>query len=150
MHAINTKRWVSADLAQPDTVELLVRIFKNHIQQSAMLPEQWTTQHTYFVKYITRERLASTESAVLHSVTPPLGGLGRHCARQYAGPFAKALCKLRSVDFAVVPEAETSERSFHLWLQENMNLGQVQLLYCTPLHKAFLKVRFTEQLHLAK
>ena len=62
MNAISTKRWVSADLAQPSTVQLWVRIFKDHIQQSAMSPDQRTTKHTHFVKYITREwsRIASS------------------------------------------------------------------------------------------
>ena len=34
--AINTKRWVSADLAQPDTVDFWVRISKDHTQRIAM------------------------------------------------------------------------------------------------------------------
>ena len=124
MNAINTKRWASADLAQPDTVEFWVSILKDHMQQSAMLPDQWTTKHNDFVQYITRECLESTESAVLHSIIPHLGALDE-IAPGHMPALAKALCKLRSMDVVVVPELETSERSFHSWLQENMNLDQV-------------------------
>ena len=64
--------------------------------------------------------------------------------------FAKSLCKFRSVDFAAVPEVETSDRAFQSWLQEHTNLGQVQLLYCSPVYKAFIKVPFVQQFRLAK
>ena len=98
------------------------------------------------VKYITQECLASTESAVLHSSIP----LGLDDIAPGNTPaLANALCKFRSVEFVVFPEVETSERLFHSWLQENMTLGQVPFLYCSPLHHTFLKVRFAEQLHLA-
>ena len=76
MHAISTKRWVSADLPQPDTVELWARIFKDHVQQSAMTPDEWATKHTDFVQYITRECLALTESSVLDVIIPHLKAFG--------------------------------------------------------------------------
>ena len=124
INAVSTKRWVSANLAQPDTVELSVRIFEDHMQQSAMSPDQSTTKHKYFGQYITRECLASTESAVLHSTIPHLGALD-DIAPGNMPALAKALCTLRSVDFVAVPEVETVELSFHVWLQEHMNLGQL-------------------------
>ena len=88
-----------------------------------------------------RECLASTETAVLHSIIPHLGALDE-IAPGNTPSLAKALCKLRSVDFADVPEAKTPELSFHAWLQENMNLGQVPLLHCSPLYNTFLQVSF--------
>ena len=69
------------------------------MQQSAMPPYQWTVNHTDFVKYITRECLESTSSAVLHRIIPHLGALG-NIAPGNMPALAKALCNLRSVDFA--------------------------------------------------
>ena len=84
-----------------------------------------------FVKYITRECLASTESAVLHSSIPHFAPLD-DIAPGNMPALAKALCKLSSVDF-VVPEAETSERSFQSWLQENMHLWPGSVLVLQPI-----------------
>ena len=58
MKAVEAKRWMSADQAQPNTVELWVRIFKVHMQHSAKTPYEWAMKHKAFVKYIRRERLA--------------------------------------------------------------------------------------------
>ena len=63
---------------------------------------------------------------------------------------AKSVCKPVAVDLAAAAEGETSEATFHAWLQEHLSLAHVQLLYCSPLYKAFLTRRFTRQLDLAK
>lgn len=47
-------------------------------------------------------------------------------------------------------EFETSEHVFHAWLQEHINLVQVQLLYRSPLYNAFLTRLFTQQFIWAK
>jgi len=75
MKAISAKRWVSADMAQPNTVEFWARVCKGHTQQSAMTLYDWATKHKYFVKYLTRGCLASTESAVLDGIIPHLKAL---------------------------------------------------------------------------
>ncbi len=53
-------------------------------------------------------------------------------------------------DLTTAPEAETSEAAFHAWLQELSNLAQVQYLYCSPLHSAFVKRRYTQTCQLAR
>jgi hypothetical protein len=63
---------------------------------------------------------------------------------------AKSICKLAVVDLAAAAECERSEATFHAWLQQTLSLGHIQLLYCSPLYKAFLTRRFTRQLELAQ
>ena len=55
MKAVEAKRWVSSDMAQLNTVELWVRIFKVRLQHAALTPHEWALAHQAFVKYITRE-----------------------------------------------------------------------------------------------
>jgi hypothetical protein len=51
MKGVEAKRWVSSDIAQPNTVEFWVRIFKVHMCHNA---DKWTLQPKDFVQYITR------------------------------------------------------------------------------------------------
>ena len=74
MKAVDAQRWMSADPAQPSTVELWVRIFRVHIQQGVKTPGEWTTQDkSAFVN--AWECLASTDSSVLGSIIPHLQAL---------------------------------------------------------------------------
>ena len=149
MKAVEAKRWVSSDVAQPNTVELWVRIFKVHLQHAALTPHEWTLEHKAFVKYITRECLASTDISVLDGIVPHLKALDDMAASNMPA-LAKSICKLVVVDLAAAAECERSEATFHAWLQEHLSLAHIQLLYCSPLYKAFLTRRFTRQLELAQ
>jgi hypothetical protein len=62
MHGVEAKRWVSSDIAQPNTVEFWVCIFKVHMCHNVTTPDKWALEHKAFVKYITRE--------FLHQATP--------------------------------------------------------------------------------
>ena len=57
MKGVEAKRWVSSDIAQPNTVEFWVRIFKVHMCHNVSTPDKWTLEHKDFVKYLTRECL---------------------------------------------------------------------------------------------
>ncbi len=55
MKGVEAKRWVSSDIAQPNTVELWVRIFNVHMCHNVATPDKWALEHKDFVQYITRE-----------------------------------------------------------------------------------------------
>ena len=48
MKAVEAKRWVSSDVAQPNTVELWVCTFRVHLQHAALTPHEWTMEHKAF------------------------------------------------------------------------------------------------------
>ena len=149
MTAVRAQRWMSVDQSQPNTLEFWLRIFRGHMEHCAKTPSQWTETQKAFVKYITRECLQSTSGAALDGIVPHLQALG-DMAPDHMPSLARSICKLRSVDFTAACWAETSERAFHEWLQEHVPLAQVQFLYSSPLYQAFLKIRFTKKLDLAK
>ena len=57
MKGVELNRWVTSDKAQPNTVELWVRICKVHMCHNVTTADKWTVEHKEFVKYITRECL---------------------------------------------------------------------------------------------
>ena len=140
---------MSSDIAQPNTVELWVRIFKVHICHNATTPDQRTSEHKDFVKYITRECLTASDTVVLDCIVPHLKAL-YDVAPDNSPTLTQCLIKLCLLDFTAAPEDETSQAAFRAWLQELSNLAQVQYLYCSPLYSAFLKRRFTQKFEFAK
>jgi hypothetical protein len=66
---------VSSDIAQPNTVELWVRIFKVHMCHNVTTPDKWMLDHKYFVRYIMRECLTSSGTVVLDCIAPHLKAL---------------------------------------------------------------------------
>ena len=103
-------------------------------------------EHKASVKYIARE---PTGIYVLDGIVPHLKALDDMAASNMP-VLAKSICKLSFVDLAAAAEGETSEATFHAWLQEHLSLAHVQLLYCSPLYTAFATRRFTRQLELAQ
>ncbi len=75
MKGVEAKRWVSSDIAQPNTVDLLVRIFKVHMCHNVSTPDKWALEHKYFVKYITRELLTIKRRRGIGLHRPSLEGL---------------------------------------------------------------------------
>ena len=55
MQAVEAKRWVSSESAQPNTVEFWACIFKVHMCHNVTTPDKWKLEHKDFAKYITRE-----------------------------------------------------------------------------------------------
>ena len=149
MQGVELNRWVSSDKAQPNTVELWVRIFKVHMCHNVTTADKWTVEHKDFVKYITRECLTSSDTVVLDCIVPHLKAL-YDMAPDNIPTLTQCLIRLCMLDLTAAPEAQTSEAAFHAWLQELSNLAQVQYLYCSPLYSAFLKRRFTQKFELAK
>ena len=148
MKGVEAKRWVSSDIAQPNTVELWVRIFKVHMCHNVTTPDKWTLEHKDFVQYATRECLTSSDTVVLDCIVPHLKAL-YDMAPDNIPTLTQCLIRLCMLDLTAAPEAQTSEAAFHAWLQELSNLAQVQYLYCSPLYSAFLKRRFTQKFELA-
>ena len=149
MKGVEAKRWVSSDIAQPNTVEFWVRIFKVHMCHNASTPDKWTLEQKDFVKYITRECLTSSDAVVLDCIVPHLKVLC-DIAPDNIPTITQCIIKLSLLDVTAAPEVETSEAAFHTWLQELSNLARAQYLYCSPLYSAFLKRRFAQTVQLAK
>ena len=124
---------MSSDLAQPSTVELWVRIFKVHMQHTALTPDAWTLEHKAFVKYITRECLASTDISVLDSIAAHLKAFD-DMAPNNTPVLAKAICKFSFVDMAAPQEDANSEATFHARLQDHLSLAMSS--YCTAVRCA--------------
>ena len=113
---VEAKRWVSSDIAQPNTVELWVRIFKAHMCHNVTTPDKWTLEHNDFVKYITRECFTSSDAVVLDCIVPHLKAL-YDMAPDNIPTLTQCLIKLCLLDLTAAPD-DTSEAAFHAWLQE--------------------------------
>lgn len=85
MQAVEAKRWVSADQAQPNTVELWVRIFEGHMQHSEQTPDYRATQHQILCPVHHAGVVSIDRELGLGRHHPPLEGLGGHGAGPYAG-----------------------------------------------------------------
>jgi hypothetical protein len=149
MKGVEAKRWVSSAIAQPNTVELWVRICKVHMCHNVTTTDKWTVVYKDFVKYITRECLTSSDTVVLDCIAPHLNA-SYDVAPENIPRLTQCLIKLCSLDLTAAPEAEKTEAGFHAWLQELSNIAQAQYLYCSPLYSAFLKRRFKHKFQLAK
>ena len=75
MKGVESNRCVSSYKAQPNTVELWVRIFNVHMRHNVTTPDKWTVEHKDFVKYIARECLTSSDTVVLGCIAPHLKAL---------------------------------------------------------------------------
>ena len=52
MKGVAAKRWVSSDIAQPNTVEFWVRIFKVHMCHNVTTPDKLALEHKYVLRQV--------------------------------------------------------------------------------------------------